>query len=460
MNKIFLAIDIGASSGRHILSHFDGKKIVLEEIHRFQNQYVEREGTFCWDVDFLFDEIKKGIKKCGEIGKIPTSIGIDTWGVDFVLLDDNDNMIGNPVAYRDKRTDGMREEIHKTISREELYNRAGIQELQFNTIFQFNTIKNELERADDFLFIPEYFNFLLTGVKMKEYTNATTSGLVNAEGKDWDYEVIDRLGYPKNIFKEIHMPGSVVGKFSKEIEEELGFSSTVVLPCTHDTGSAVLAVPKTSDAIYISSGTWSLIGVEEKIPHTDIGSMKAGLTNEGGYDYRYRYLKNIMGLWMIQSIKKELNSKYTFDELCEMAEENKDFSSELNVNDDSFLSPVSMIDAVKEYCRKTNQRVPDSLGEVVQCVYVSLAKEYNRAVKEIETLTDEEYKYICIVGGGSKDHYLNRLTEEITGKKITAGPTEATAIGNILVQMICAGEIENIEEGKELIINSFDIKGI
>ena len=458
MKKYYLAIDIGASSGRHMLACIEDGKLVLEEIYRFKNQFVKRNGHFCWDTVELFDNIKNGIKKCKEIGKIPESIGIDTWGVDFVLLDKDENIVGDTVAYRDGRTATIQAEIEKIISTDDLYARTGIQPQVFNTIYQLYSIKETLDKAENMLFMPEYFNYLLTGVKKNEYTNASTSGLLSVETNSWDYELIDTLGYPRKLFKELSMPGTVVGEFSKEIAEEIGFVSKVVLPCTHDTGSAVLAVPEEEGAIYISSGTWSLMGVESRTANTSVESRQAGMTNEGGYDHRYRYLKNIMGLWMIQSVKKELDSKYSFDELCNMAEECTDFESVVDVNDNSFLAPDSMIDAVKEYCDKTGQKVPESIGEVVQCIYVSLAKSYGQTAKEIEKLTGKTYDNICIVGGGSKDTYLNKLTGIYTGKNIITGPTEATAIGNLMVQTILSGEVASIEDGKKVINKSFNIE--
>ena len=315
MQQYYLAIDIGASSGRHILGSVQDGKIVLEEIHRFPNGMSEKNGHRCWDVDKLFQEILTGMKKCKELGKIPVSVGIDTWAVDFVLLNEKDERIGDAVGYRDSRTEGMDEEVYRIIPEEELYGRTGIQKQIFNTIYQLMAVKKQspeqLEQAKTFLMIPDYFHFLLSGVKAVEYTNASTTQLVSPDTFDWDKELMERLGYPTDIFPEIVKPGTVLGNLTEEIARQVGYSCKVVAPATHDTGSAVLAVPASdSDFLYISSGTWSLMGVERRSADCSHKSKVRNFTNEGGYERRFRYLKNIMGLWMIQSVKKELNDQF------------------------------------------------------------------------------------------------------------------------------------------------------
>ena len=463
--RYYLAVDIGASSGKMLLGHVENGNIALEEVHRFDNNLVEKDGHQCWDLENLFGCIVQGLKNCKAIGKIPHTMGIDTWGVDFVLLDKDFKILGNSVAYRDSRNEGMDKYVESLISQQDLYSKTGIQKQQFNTIYQFAAVKKEnpehLEQAEYFLMIPEYLNFLLTGICKNEYTNATTTGLVNTYEKTWDMELIDLLGYPKKLFRPLSLPGTVVGSLSDKIKEEVGFDCTVILPATHDTGSAFLAVPSLDDnSVTISSGTWSLIGVENEKPITTEQSRLNNFTNEGGYNYRYRYLKNIMGLWMIQSIRRNLDKKYSFAQLEEMAKEAGDFPSIVDVNDSSFLSPPSMIQAVKDYCQKTNQRVPETIGEVMQCVYKSLAKSYANAVCQLEEMTGKKYTSINIVGGGSKDGYLNLLTAKETGLTVYAGPGEGTALGNILVQMIHAGEFAGLSEARAAIKNSFDIKTI
>lgn len=462
MRKYYLAVDIGASSGRHILGHIEDGRMVLEEIYRFDNSPEERDGHLCWNLEKLFAEVLAGLKECRKIGKLPVSVGIDTWAVDFVLLDGQNRPLGLTAAYRDHRTEGMDAEITSMISESDLYARTGIQKQIFNTIYQLCAVKLQdpasLQSARSFLMIPDYFNFLLTGVKKQEYTNATSTCLVGALEKTWDRELIGLLGFPQHLFGELSMPKTFVGRCKPEIAAEIGFDCDIMLPATHDTGSAFLAVPARDDnAIYISSGTWSLMGTENPAPVINEESRLANFTNEGGYDYSFRYLKNIMGLWIIQSIRRELGKKYSFDELCTMAKESADFPSRIDVNHGSFLSPAGMIDAIKEYCRSTGQMVPDSIGELMQCVYVSLAASYAETMKQLEKLSGKACSVIHIVGGGSKDEYLNHLTAELTGKTVLAGPTEGTALGNLMVQMIRSGEYADIAAARAAIPLSFEI---
>lgn len=462
MQKYYLAVDIGASSGRHILGSVEDGKIVLEEIHRFENGMVKKNGTLCWEFDRLFEEIKKGLKKCREIGKIPESMGIDTWGVDFVMLDAEDKVLGRTVGYRDKRTVGMDKKVYEIISEDDLYQRTGIQKQMFNTIYQLMAVKTQnpeyMEQAKTILLVPDYFHFLLTGVKTNEYTEATTSQLVSPVTKDWDFELIEKLGYNKEMFCKISMPKTVIGSLSSKIQEEVGFNCEVVLPPTHDTGSAVLSVPANDDDyLYISSGTWSLMGIERMEADCSMESRNANFTNEGGIDYRFRYLKNIMGLWMIQSVRHELNDAYSFAQLCEMAVEADSFKSRVDVNADCFLAPDNMTEAIRQYCRDTNQAVPATIGELAACIYQSLADSYAETVKEIEAITGRTYSRIHIVGGGSNAGYLNELTAKSTGKDVYAGPTEATAIGNILAQMMKDGVYGTIEAARQGVFDSFPI---
>ena len=463
MMNYYLAVDIGASSGRHILGHIEDGKMQLEDVYRFENGMKDMDGTKCWDADQLFTEIKAGMKQCKEIGKIPVSVGVDTWGVDFVLLDKEGNRLGQAVGYRDSRTEGMDEEVYKIISEDALYARTGIQKQMYNTIYQLMAVKKQhpeyLEQADTLLFMPDYFHYLLSGKKAVEYTIATTGQLVSPVTKDWDYELFDMLGFPRNIFPEIKMAGSVLGNLAKEVEEEVGFTCQVVLPASHDTGSAVMAVPSMGkETVYISSGTWSLMGVESLEAICNEASHEANLTNEGGYNYRYRFLKNIMGLWMIQSVRRDYNKQYSFAELCEMASQKKDFASRVDVDDQSFFAPDNMIEAIKEYCANTEQVVPETPGEVATVVYASLAECYGRTVQQIEAITGKSYEAINIVGGGANADYLSQLTANATKKTVYAGPTEATAIGNLVAQMIHGGEYTSLEEARKNIFESFAVK--
>lgn len=462
MERYYLAIDIGASSGRHMLASIQDGKMQLEEVYRFPNGMDDKNGTLCWDVERLFTEIKNGLKKCKEIGKIPVSMAIDTWGVDYVLLDKDDKILGDTVGYRDSRTESMDEKVYEVIPQEELYARTGIQKQIFNTVYQLMAVKQShpeyLEQAESILMIPDYFHFLLTGVKKNEYTNATTGQLISPKTNDWDYELIDMLGYNSRMFSPVSMPGTVVGEFTEEVQKEVGFNCTVVLPATHDTGSAVLAVPTNDDdAVYISSGTWSLMGIERKEADCSMESMKANFTNEGGYDHRFRYLKNIMGLWMIQSVKKEFTEDLSFAEICEMASR-ETISSIVDCNDDCFLAPKSMIKAVQDFCSRTGQQVPRTVGEIASVIYNSLAKCYGDTVEEIEAITGKKYSTIYVVGGGSNAGYLNELTAKYTGRKVSAGPSEATAIGNVIVQLLHDGVFKSLPEARTCVRESFDVK--
>lgn len=463
MPAYYLAVDIGASSGRHILGSIEDGRIVLEEVYRFENGMVKRNGHLCWDYQKLFENIKNGIKECVKIGKIPKSMGIDTWGVDYVLLDEKDEVLGEMYGYRDSRTDGMDEEVCKIIEEQKLYERTGIEKMMFNTIYQLMAVKKYhpeyLEQAKSLLFVPDFFHFLLTGEKVNEYTEASTSQLLSARQRTWDMELIESLGLPKNIFGRIVMPGEKIGPLKKELAEEFGFDMDVVLPCTHDTGSAILAVPANDDDyIFISSGTWSLLGIEREEPDCTKTSRVNYFTNEGGYGSKICYLRNIMGLWMIQCVRHEFQDKYSFAQICEEAEKEKDFPSRVDAADNCFMAPDSMVEAIQNYCRNTNQAVPETLGEIAACVYASLADCYAQTIQGIEKSTGKTYSRIHIVGGGGNARYLNELTARATGKEVHVGPTEGTALGNLAAQMIHGGEFEDKTEARKMIRKSFDIQ--
>ena len=459
----YLAIDIGASSGRHILGWMENGKLRLEEIYRFENRLETMHGHLCWNLAHLFDEVTAGLKECAALRRIPQSIGIDTWGVDFVLLDKQGQMIGDPISYRDSRTQGMDALVRQKISDEDLYARTGIQKQPFNTIYQLVALQEQepelLTRAHHFLMVPEYLNYLLTGAMVNEYTNATTTQLVNAETQNWDFDLMDLLGIPRQIFGELALPKTVIGGLCAEIAEVVGFQTKVVLPATHDTGSAVLALPTNErDAIYLSSGTWSLMGIERLVPDCGEESRRHNFTNEGGYHYRYRYLKNIMGLWMMQSLRREFRHKYSFEEMYLLAGIARYFTSTVDVNDSRFLAPDSMTEALRAYCRETGQEVPETEGELLYCVYRSLAKCYAQTVTEIEELTGRTYDVIHVIGGGSQDRFLSRLIASETKKKVFTGPIEATAIGNLIVQMLEDKVFADLPEAREAIARSFDVK--
>lgn len=458
----YLAIDIGASSGRHILGCLENGKMKLEEIYRFENGVKLIEGNYCWEVDKLYEEIKNGIKKCKEINKIPISIAIDTWAVDFVLLDENDEILGNTVSYRDDRTEGYMEKAFKIIPKETIYANTGIQFQRFNSLYQLLAIKDKnkeyLEKAKTFLMIPDYLNFLLTGKKCVEYTNATTTQLVNAKTNNWDDELIEAFGLKREIFGEIKMPKTSLGKLREELVEEFGFDMEVILPATHDTGSAFMAAPVEDESIFISSGTWSLLGIENTKAECSLDALKYNFTNEGGYDYRFRFLKNIMGLWVIQEVRRCYDNKYSFDQLVELARKSTYFKSFVDIDNDRFLKPDNMIEEIRAYCRETLQEEPQTPGEVAYCVYKNLAHCYRRAINELRLITGKEVNVISVFGGGCQNELLNELIAKECNKKVLAGPVEATAIGNLVCQMIANKEISNLEEGRKIIRTSFEIK--
>ena len=459
MKRYYLAVDIGASSGRHILGCVEDGKIVLEEIYRFQNGMIEKNGRKCWDHEGLVQNVIAGMKKCREIGKVPVCMGIDTWGVDFALLDKNGSLIGDTVGYRDSRTDGMDALVENIVSPASLYEKTGIQKQIFNTVYQLMAVKeqspNELESAEFLLMMPDYLNYCLTGVKHQEYTNATTSGLVNVQSGKWDAEILQALGYPQKLFGTLSMPGETVGKLLPKIVDEIGYDLTVLHAPSHDTASAVLAVPiQSQNAAYISSGTWSLLGTERAEATVSDVARGYNFTNEGGYEKRYRFLKNIMGLWIIQSIKKEAG-KYSFAELCDMARAVGETELRIDVNDKSFLAPKSMTEAIRAYCKR-----PDlPLDELLCCVYHSLAESYARAIRELETCIGVKTDVLHIVGGGSKDDYLNELTAKACGIPVLTGPTEATAIGNLLCSMLANGEFATVGEARSFAIQTLEPKG-
>ena len=474
--KNFLAIDIGASSGRHILGTVRDGKIALEEVYRFENGQVRKDGHDCWDIEALVASVKAGIDaglaRAAEKGDTVESIGIDTWGVDFVLLDETGARCSDAVAYRDARTAGADAEIEREVMPfAELYRRTGIQKTSFNTIYQLWALKKEhpeqLARAAHFLMVPEYLNYRLTGRIVHEYTDSSTTALLDAVKKDWDRDLIAKLGLPVGIFGRLEMPGATVGEYK---------GVKVVLPAMHDTGSAYLAVPARDDkAVYLSSGTWSLLGVENAEAITTPASCAANFTNEGGAWGRYRYLKNIMGSWIIQSIRRELNGvsyvagkdgeataealakladwekgrQYSFNDL-EMSARASTYTGTVDVNDPSFMNPPSMIGAVIARAGRDG-RAPATVGEVMKCVYASLAKCYADAIRTLSEITGKTYTSINIVGGGSKDQYLNLLTADATGLEVITGPTEGTAIGNLIVQMIAGGEFADLASARRAI---------
>ena len=452
----YLAIDIGASSGRHILGYIDNGRLKLEEIHRFENYITNQNGTLVWDIEHLVSEVKKGIAKCKEIGKIPCTVAIDTWGVDYVLLDESKQEILPAVSYRDSRTNRVINKVESIISAEELYLKTGIQKQNFNTIYQLyvDYLSGKLDNAKYFLMIPAYLSYKLTGVIKNEYTNATTTGMVNAESKTWDNDIIEKLGLPKHLFGTLDTPCTVIGNFTKEMQDYAGFDSTVIFAPSHDTASAVCACPIDDNSVYISSGTWSLIGVESLNPIVNEKSMAANFANEGGIDYRFRFLKNYMGMWLFQNVKKNLNNEFSYDDMMRLAMQSKRFEM-IDTNAPDFLAPENMINAIRSYLK--NESIP--IEVVINSVYHSLAQSYKNAIDEIEKLAGKTIDNVFIVGGGSKDTYLNKLTAQYTGKKVVTGLSEATATGNLLSQIMYDKKI-SLAQARDIVKISFDIKEI
>lgn len=451
MHTYYLAIDIGASSGRHILSHIENEKLVLEEIYRFENNLVKSKDGLVWNIENLFSNVLNGIKKCKEIGKIPKSIAIDTWGVDYVLLDENKKEIKPCYCYRDSRTNAVIDEVESLVSPARLYEKTGIQKQNFNTIYQLYADKKSgrLKNTKYFLMMPEYLSFKLTGEIKNEYTNATTTGLVNAKAKTWDTDIIYALGLTEVLLPPLSLPSSLVGELSDDIQKAVGFNCAVLFAPSHDTASAVFACPMADNDLYISSGTWSLIGTEITEPILNDNARQLNFTNEGGIDYRFRFLKNYMGMWLFQNIRRNLNKSTTYDEMMSLAKNCSEYKY-FDVNDSTLVAPKNMIDAIGKLIGSYD------LGLILNSAYHSLAKSYKEAVREIEAVTGKRFDAIHIVGGGCQDKYLNALTRDYTGKSVTAGPIEATATGNIVSQIMHDKKI-SLAAARDLIKNSFDI---
>ncbi len=464
----FLAFDFGASSGRAMLATFDGEKITLEEKHRFSNDPVLVGGSLYWDVLRLFHEIKQGILKCANSGdRDIDAIGIDTWGVDYGLLDENDKLIGNPYHYRDTRTDGMYDEAFKKVSKEDIFKSTGIAFNWFNTVFQLLSMRvhndKSLDRAKTLLFMPDLFNFFLTGVKKTEYTVASTAQMFDSEKHEWAYDMLKKLDIPTDILTDVIYPGETVGTLLPELAEELGVGEIpVIAVASHDTGSAVAAVPvvDNKDFVYISSGTWSLMGVELDKPNTSMEAMEYNFTNEGGVNKTIRFLKNIMGLWLIQESRRQWDREgelLSFDELEQQANAAKPFASLIDPDYPAFQTPGNMPKRIREYCEKTGQEVPQTKGDIVRCIAQSLAFRYRYTIEGMEKVTGKKYDVVHIVGGGIKDKMICQFTANATKRTVEAGPVEATSIGNVLVQTMAMAGVKSLNDARKVVKNSFDI---
>jgi rhamnulokinase len=462
----FLAIDLGAESGRVVLGRLQNDRFDLKEVYRFANGPIKLGSSIHWDVLNIWQEIKRGMALAArESGNSLISLGVDTWGVDFGLLDNADNLIGNPYHYRDRRTEGMVDAVSKVVSTDEIYRQTGIQIMPINTLYQLASMaaseSSALAVARSLLTMPDLFNFWFTGEKVTEYTIATTTQCFNPADHTWAWDIIKKLEIPSYIFNDVVSPGTCLGTIQKSVAEEIGFGKIeVVAVASHDTQSAIVGIPaKKQDYIYISSGTWSLIGIEVDIPVITELSQSYELTNEGGYNDKFCLQKNIMGLWLLQECRREWSMQgqvYTYDDLTEMAKPAAPFQSFINPVDPRFINTGDMIGRIQEFCRKSKQPVPQNEADIVRCIFESLALEYRQVVEQISSMTGRSLDVIHIIGGGARNSLLNQFTANATGRKVIAGPIEATAMGNILVQAISTGHIDSLEEGRDVIRRSVE----
>lgn len=466
MTKRVLAFDFGASSGRAIIGCFDGDKITLEEVHRFSNDPVSVGGTVYWDVLRLFYEIKQGIIKAKIAGGFD-SIGIDTWGVDFGLIDSEGKLMENPVHYRDARTVGLVDEAFKTMPKEQLYGITGIQFMELNTLFQLISLKKYrpwmLERADKMLFMPDLFGYMLTGKMCAEYSIASTSQLIDLDKRTWSKEILDAFGIKESVFAPLVQPGTVLGELSKEVCEECGVDPVPVISvCGHDTQSAITSVPcEDGDFAFLSSGTWSLFGTELDKPIVNETSMNINITNEGGFDGSTGFLKNIIGLWLIQESRRQWKregKEYSYADLEKLALAAEPFKCFIDPDAPEFVPHGNIPERVREFCRKTGQYVPETVGEIMRCIYESLAMKYRLTFEKLRECTERDYPVIHVIGGGTKDGLLCQMTANSCDRTVKAGPIEATVMGNVAVQLMSDGSVKNIGQARKIVAESSELK--
>lgn len=463
----FLAFDIGASGGRAIIGNLKDDIISLKEIYTFYNGMTLIHGRYHWDIFRIFEDIKKGIKEAVAQNEIPVSIGIDTWGVDYGLLDEAGHILELPYAYRDHRTDHAIDQVFKIISREDLYNLTGIQFLQFNTVFQLHAAARDklsiMGIAKDLLFIPDLLNYLLTGVKKSEFSFATTSQLYNPRTKAWEPDIFEKIGIPIDIMQDIVNPGTIIGELTEEISGETGMPRVAVTAvASHDTGSAIASIPaEDNDFAYISSGTWSLMGIESKIPIISQESLRFNFTNEGGVGGTFRVLKNIMGLWLIQECRRlwaDSGAEFSYPALMKMAGESEPFKTIIDPDHASLLNPANMPEALSALAAKVKEPVMQNPGEFSRCIFESLAFRYRQTVEELKQISDKNIRKIHIIGGGSHNELLCQFTANTAGLPVIAGPAEGTSLGNIMVQAMAQGRVKSLTEIRRLIRNSFEFK--
>ncbi len=463
----FLAFDLGASSGRAILGTLENNQLKLTEVHRFKNQMTKIHGHFYWNIFNLFEELKTGLKKCVLDEAIkPLSFGVDTWGVDYSLIAKNGQLTGLPFAYRDPRTDSAMNQFFQLMSKRDTYLLSGIQFLQFNTLFQlFVSVRDNLpclQIAGNLLFTPDTLNYLFTGVKKNEYTIASTSQLLKPGKAEWETKLFKAAGIPLNLPQDIVQPGTILGLALPEIDEQTGCGEiSCVAVASHDTASAVVSVPAEGENwAYLSSGTWSLLGIESPEPIVSEETLHMNFTNEGGVEGTTRFLKNIMGMWLIQECKRiwDEDMEMSWQEIVKLSQLASPFKSLINPDDPVFINPGDMPHAIKEYCRRTSQKVPESKGEIARCIFDSLVLKYKYTVRQIESVTGKKIGKLHIIGGGANNEMLNQLTANALGTQVIAGPTEATAIGNIMMQAKAMGFVTSLDEIRNVVRNSFDVK--
>ncbi len=458
--SVFLAADIGAGSGRIIKGTLEQDRLRLDEVHRFKNEFTFLDGHHRWEIEKLFDHVRNGIQMAAESGESPVSVGVDTWGVDFTLLDESDQLLEQPVAYRDDRTQGISDIFFEIVSLKDIYQRTGIQLMELNTLFQLFALGREnrslLDAARRMLLVPDYLNWRLSGRMENEFTEATTSQMLNLETKDWDPRLLEALNVDPAILSTPIPPGTVLDTIRPEI---LSGDTQVVAPATHDTGSAVASIPASGrDWAYICSGTWCLMGVESETPFAGDKAFEYNYTNEGGVEGTYRVLKNIMGLWMFENLKKEFDREYSYEELIAMAEAVPPFPVIVDVNHDSFFNPPSMIQAMDAFCEQTGQKKPASEGEYIRASIEGLGLMFRRVIGELEEITGRSINVIHIVGGGCRNWLFCRAAADATGRLVKAGPVEGTSTGNIIMQARSTGRIASLDEGRALVGRSFDIQ--
>ncbi len=471
-SRTFLAVDLGASSGRVLAGQFDGAKLSLTEVHRFPNGPYSLGNHLYWDILRLWTDVQDGLRKAADTyGDSICSIAVDTWGVDFALLGRNDELLGNPYNYRDPQNIGMVELADDLLGREAIFQESGLQFMEINTLYQLLAMRTAnsslLESAETFLMIPDLFHFLLTGTKLNEFTNATTTQFLNPTTKQWSTSLLEPLGIPTSMLQEIAHPGTNVGKVLPNISTTTGLPNVdVILPGTHDTASAVMAVPSLSPAsvapdwAYISSGTWSLMGAEVTSPVITDQARNFNFTNEGGIGGTIRLLKNITGLWLVQECQRiwaRDGKEYTWDQLTAMAAGAAPLASFILPDDGCFAAPSNMVDSIRDFCKRTNQIVPDSEGAVIRCALESLALRYRQVLNMQETLTGGKTKTIHIEGGGTQNRQLCQMTADACQRHVVAGPIEATAIGNLMVQAMASGEVDSVTSARQIVRQSFDV---